>query len=145
MNISLRDITKNNYEAVCDLDVYEEQQDYVACNMWSLVEANFNQGYITRAIYLYEQPVGFIMWVYESKVKASIWRFMVDKNYQKRGIGRIALTKAINEITEDKQLKELEICYNPMNPLAKEFYSSFGFIEVGMDESDEDMVAIINL
>lgn len=39
MNISLHPITKSNYEAVSDLDVAKEQQQLVACNMWSLVEA----------------------------------------------------------------------------------------------------------
>ncbi|MGB0900074.1 MAG: GNAT family N-acetyltransferase, partial [Psychrobium sp.] len=48
MDISLKPITKDNYEAVCDLDVAESQQDFVACNMWSLVEAQFNEGYVTR-------------------------------------------------------------------------------------------------
>lgn len=41
MNISLHPITKSNYKAVSDLDVAKEQQQQqlVACNMWSLVEA----------------------------------------------------------------------------------------------------------
>lgn len=34
---------------------------------------------------------------------------------------------------------------NPKNPVAKEFYFSFGFSEVGMDEDDEDMLAVIKL
>ncbi|MEF1301316.1 GNAT family N-acetyltransferase, partial [Vibrio owensii] len=39
----------------------------------------------------------------------------------------------------------IEICYNPTNPVAKPFYSQFGFEEVGMDEDGEDMLAIIEL
>ncbi|WP_227388053.1 hypothetical protein [Pseudoalteromonas piscicida] len=42
MNISLRTIDKQNYEAICDLDVSPEQQDLVACNMFSIVESKFN-------------------------------------------------------------------------------------------------------
>ena len=45
----------------------------------------------------------------------------------------------------DYHVKEIEICYNPKNPVAKEFYSSFGFSEVGMDEDNEDMLAVIKL
>lgn len=145
MNISLRKITKNNYEAVCELDVLKEQEDYVACNMWSLVESMFNHTHQTRAIYSENTVVGFFMWVHESDVKTSIWRFMIDQKYQQKGIGRKALQLAIDEIKNTARLFEIEICYNPKNPVAKTFYSSFGFCEVGMDEDDEDMLAVITL
>ena len=145
MNISLRPVDRHNYEAVCDLDVTEEQQDYVASNMWSLVESHYNQGHETRAIYLDDKPVGFFMWVKESEYKISIWRFMIDQAHQNKGIGRIALALALDEIKTTKDLKEIEICYSPHNPVAKAFYSSFGFEEMGMDEENEDMLATIKL
>jgi diamine N-acetyltransferase len=150
MQISLHSITKENYEKVCELDVTKEQEGYVACNMWSLVESHYNKGYHTRAIYMDEEPVGFFMWVNESKgntklIKISIWRFMVDKKHQHKSIGRKALNLALTEIKKVPYLKEIEICYNPNNIVAKGFYSSFGFSEVGMDEDDEDMLAIITL
>lgn len=143
--MTLRSITKSNYEAVCELDVSKEQQDFVACNMWSLVEAQFNEGYDTRAIYRDEVVVGFLMWVKESATKVSIWRFMVDEKFQQQGIGRIALELALVEIKSMADISEIEICYNPNNPVAKDFYASFGFNEVGMDDDDEDMLAIIVL
>jgi len=59
VEVSLHQITKENYEEVCELDVTKERQDYVACNMWSLVESQFNEGYETRAIYADAEPVGF--------------------------------------------------------------------------------------
>ncbi|WP_444946208.1 GNAT family N-acetyltransferase [Microbulbifer sp. VTAC004] len=145
MATSLRLITKDNYEAVCDLDVALEQQEYVACNLWSLVEAQFNTGYETRAIYFGENPVGFFMWVKENHEKMSIWRFMVDQKYQQKGIGRTALKLALHEIRQTPNIKQIKICYNPKNPVAKDFYSSFGFVEVGIDDDNEDMLAIIDL
>ena len=145
MKISLRPVTKENYEAVCELDVTKEQEYFVACNMWSIVESKYNDGYETRVIYLKEAPVGFFMWVKESEIKVSIWRFMVDKKHQQKSIGRVALNLALAEIKKVTDLQEIEICYNPKNPVAKEFYSSFGFSEVGMDEDDEDMLAVIEL
>ena len=145
MEISLRQVTKENYEEVCELDVTNEQEDYVACNMWSIVESKYNDGYETRAIYMKEEPVGFFMWVKESEFKVSIWRFMVDKKHQQKSIGRVSLNLALAEIKEVSGLEEIEICYSPKNPVAKAFYSSFGFSEVGMDKDDEDMLAVIKL
>lgn len=145
MEISLRNIDRSNYEAVCDLDLTEEQEAFVACNMWSLVESHFNEGYTCRAIYCGDLPVGFFMWVQESPVKVSIWRFMVDKNHQNCGIGRVALSLALGEIKATPGIEEIEICYNPENPVAQGFYSAFGFCETGMDEDGEDMLAVIRL
>ena len=145
MEILLRKVGKDNYEAICELDVKNEQEEFVACNMWSLVESMFNEGYETRGIYCDDEPVGFFMWVKESPSRVSIWRFMVDQNYQQKGIGRIALSLALDEIKNDNELKEIEICYDPKNPVAKDFYSSFGFVEVGMDEDDDDMIAVITI
>jgi diamine N-acetyltransferase len=145
MSITLEEITSSNYEAVCDLDVTDEQQDYVASNMWSLVESHYCQWHTCRAIYQNDKPVGFFMWASETPEKVSIWRFMVDQRYQKAGIGRAALNLALNEIKASDKVKEIEICYDPENPVAKGFYSSFGFQEVGLDEDGEDMLAVIKL
>jgi len=43
------------------------------------------------------------------------------------------------------RLEEIEICYNPNNPVTKDFYASFGFVEVGMDKENKDMLAIIKI
>jgi len=145
MKLSLCRINKENYEQVCELDVLKEQESYVACNMWSLVEAQFNEGYECRAITLQENIVGFLMWVEETSIKTSVWRFMVDQKFQQQGIGRRSLQLGIDEIKQKTGLREIEICYHPKNPVAKNFYASFGFIEVGMDEDDEDMLAVIKL
>ena len=145
MSITLEEVNSSNYEAVCDLDVTYDQQEYVASNMWSLVESHYNQGHICRAIYRDNEPVGFFMWVLENPEKISIWRFMVDQRYQKIGVGREALNLALNQIKADKAIKEIEICYNPQNPVAKYFYASFGFQEVGLDKDGEDMLAVIKL
>jgi diamine N-acetyltransferase len=144
MEVSLHGITKENYEKVCDLEVSKVQEDFVAENSWSLVES-FYEGYITRAIYADSNVVGFFMWVQETSEKISIWRFMIDQTRQNEGIGRKALYLALNEIKSVKSINEIEICYNPKNPVAQAFYSSFGFNEVGMDEDNEDMLAVISL
>ncbi len=145
MNVTLRPVTRDNYEAICDLSVTTAQNQYVASNLWSLVEAAFHDGYQTRAIYLDEEPVGFFMWVEEHAGKVSIWRFMVDQKFQQKSIGRTALHLLLAELTATAGLQQIEICYDPENPVAKDFYSSFGFVEVGMDDDDEDMLAVLNV
>lgn len=145
MAIFLKPITKENYDAICDIDVAKHQQDLIACNMYSLVESFFNEGYITRAIYQDEDLVGFFMWVEESADKTAIWRFMIDEKYQQQGIGSQALTLALSEIKQRPTVKTIEICYKPDNPVAKSFYSRYGFVEIGMDKDNEDMLAEVQI
>lgn len=145
MTISLQSVTVDNYEAICDLKVGTEQRNYVASNMFSLVEASFNPGYQTRAIYLNSEPVGFMMWLMLQAGKMEIWRFMVDQKFQHQGVGRIALGLALAEIRQQSEVCCIEICYHPQNPVAKAFYSSFGFVETGMDAENEDMLALLKL
>ncbi|WP_414614352.1 GNAT family N-acetyltransferase [Stenotrophomonas geniculata] len=109
MQVTLETITPDNYEAVCDLDVNEAQQDFVAGNTWSLVQAAFNPGYQTRAIRADGEWVGFFMWVPETPQRMSIWRFMVDQRWQGRGIGRRALELALAQIRATPGLAEIEI------------------------------------
>jgi diamine N-acetyltransferase len=144
VEVSLHPVTKENYEKVCDLEVSKDQEDFVAENTWSLVES-FYEGHVTRVICADGDVVGFFMWVQESSEKISIWRFMVDQKFQNKGVGRRALHLALNEIKLVKNLRKIEICYNPQNPVAKDFYSSFGFNELGMDEDNEDMLAVISI
>jgi len=143
MSIKLEEVTSSNYEAVCDLDVTDAQRGYVASNMCSLVQSHYCEEYTPRAIYQNGHPVGFVMWASETPEKVSIFRFMVDQRYQNAGIGRKALNLALTEIKANDQVKEIEICYDPENPLAKDFYASFGFQEVGLDEDGEDILAVL--
>ncbi|MEX0447189.1 GNAT family N-acetyltransferase [Xenorhabdus sp. SGI246] len=143
--ITLTDVNKNNFEAVCDLSVTDDQLDYIAGNVWSLVQSKFHPSYQTRAICLDGEPVGFFMWVPDADQRITIWRFMVDKNHQNKGIGRKALSLALDEIRCTNQLEAIAISYDPNNLVAKNLYASFGFVEVGMDEETEEMLAIIKI
>jgi len=145
MQCSLQKIDKSNYMQVCHLQVSQEQAHHLAPNMLSLVEAAYNEGYITRAIYAGDTMVGFLMWVHETETKSSIWRFMVAEEYQRQGIGRAALDLAIREMKLKPGVREIEIRYNPSNPVAKDFYATFGFVETGMDLEHDDMLAVIEL
>ncbi|MBE8597497.1 GNAT family N-acetyltransferase [Xenorhabdus sp. BG5] len=143
MLITLTDVNKNNYDAVCELSVADDQLDYIAENAYSIAQSKFFPSYQTRAICLDGEPVGFFMWVPDDDQRITIWRFMVDKNHQNKGIGRKALSLAIDEIRGTDPLKAIAIGYNPNNLVAKNLYASLGFVEVGMDEEVEEMLAVI--
>ena len=146
MNVSLRPVTEQNWETVIRIKVDESQTDYVSPNVFSLAEASYRTHCQPRAVYLDEEVVGFLMYAGLEPLDASkeyeIFRFMIDEPQQGKGIGRKALELAIAEIRRFSGLESILICYVPSNPVAKDFYASFGFVETGLDDHGEMMAAI---
>jgi diamine N-acetyltransferase len=144
-DVRLAEVTADNWQAVADLELAPDQEELVASNVWSLAESKFDPGARPRAIYAGKRVVGFLMYdVSPSKKKkaleALIYRFMIDRKHQGEGYGRAALGEALDEIRAIPGIRKVSISYMPDNPVAKPFYGSFGFVEVGQDE-DGEMIA----
>jgi diamine N-acetyltransferase len=101
-----------------------------------------------RAVYAGKRVVGFLMYdVQKIKGKAkeaSIYRFMIDRKHQGQGYGRAAVSKALKEIRAIPGVNRISIRYMPENPVAKPFYASFAFVEVGRDR-DGEVIAVLKL
>jgi diamine N-acetyltransferase len=143
-DIELRDVTAANRQAVVNLELSPEQQDLVASNAESLAEARSDPDARPRVVYAGERIVGFLMYDAgqpdDDPREALIYRFMIDRGSQGEGYGRAALAKALDEIRAIPKVHKISIGYMPDNPVAKPFYASFGFVEVGTDE-DGEMIA----
>ena len=135
-DVKLNDITEDNWRAVIALKLDAEQEDLVASNLYSIAESRFDPDARPRAVYAGKRIVGFLMYDVQSR-KASIYRFMIDRKHQDKGYGRAALNHALDEIKAIPRMKKISIGYMPDNPVAKPFYASFGFVEVGKDEDGE--------
>ena len=146
--VRLADITAANRTAVIALELAEDQQDLVSSNAESLADARRNRNARPRAIYAGETLVGFLMYDApdgaDEPDQATIYRFMIDKAFQHKGYGRSALQRAIDEIRQVPGIRRILILYVPGNEVARRFYASLGFVELGPDEDDE-MVAELRL
>lgn len=113
MQITLREITKNNWRECVDLKVGPGQENFVAPNLFSIAEAKFEPGWTPLAIYAGETLVGFTMYGQDER-DGSYWiiRLMVDAAYQGRGagqgcfIGSLAIPCSLDVVLEiqDKSL-----------------------------------------
>ena len=153
-------ITQENVWKLAALRVAPEQEDFVASNLESLAEAFAvrEDGYVALPFGLYEngEPVGFLMIGYgtigqedEPSVAAgnySIWRLMIDRRYQGRGLGRRAMEEALRYI-RTWPCGRADVCwlsYEPENTGARDLYGSLGFRENSeMDEGE--IVAVLPL
>ena len=171
--IHLEKVNWDNYKEVLKLKVTKEQEEYVADNDTSLIHAflamSDGEPVYAFAIYNDDKVVGFIQMGYdddwsgeeheswlnssvykkwEGKKYYFIWRFMIDKKYQKKGYGKEALIKAI-EFLRTKPSGDAEyitLSYERTNEVAKKLYASLGFYEpeefAPFYEDNDEIIAI---
>ncbi|GLY66644.1 GNAT family N-acetyltransferase [Amycolatopsis taiwanensis] len=144
-DVHLREITDENRDAVCALRVEAGQDDFVASVATSLDDAaeepESNPWY--RAVYSGDEPVGFVMlrWNVPPGTPGAIgryflWRFLIDRRYQRRGIGRAVLTQIIDRIRAEGGT-ELFTSYEPGEGEPWPFYQRFGFEPTGEIDDGE--------
>ncbi|MFF7901888.1 GNAT family N-acetyltransferase [Streptomyces sp. NPDC007920] len=135
--VHLREITDDNRDAVRALRVRRDQKQFVASVSWSLKEAaktpEANPWY--RALYRGDEPVGFVMLSWKPPTgpfegRHFIWRLLVDKRHQGRGVGRDALTQIADLVRADGGT-ELLTSYEPGDGEPWPFYRKFGFEPTG--------------
>jgi diamine N-acetyltransferase len=142
--VSLRPITAETVRAITSLSVSESQIGFVAPNAISLSQALFAPKAWYRAIYLGEEPVGFVMLEDESlrspapvRPEVGVWRFMIDAKFQGRGIGRIALLHVIEHVRSKGLFKTLKLSYVPGPGCPEPFYRGLGFQHTGKVDGNE--------
>ena len=159
--LTLEKIDTKNVWALTRLRVCPEQEDFVAPNDLSIIEAYATLaegGYaLPMGIYDRDTPVGFLMIGYDSPSPEaspaflangaySVWRLMIDREHQHKGYGRQALQLALDFI-RTFPCGPAAVCYlsyEPENTAAKALYVSFGFHENGERDGTE-VVAVLEL
>lgn len=159
--LRIEKVTNKNVWSLLKLEVNEDQKDFVATNTESIIEAYTTISAGGHAfpfgIFDDDTPVGFLMvgfgvddeWIDAPKIiksSYSLWRLMIDKNYQGKGYGKEAVRLALDFI-KTYPCGKADYCYlsyEPNNHTAKKLYASFGFTETGDMDGDE-LVAIAKL
>ncbi len=158
--IHFEEITNANIWKVCALEPSDEQKDFVAENIQSLAEAyatrNEGNNALPLAVYDDGALIGFLMIgkgtvgnADESKLikeNYSIWRLMLDKRFQCRGLGKQTLDAAMGLIRTFPfgPAEKVWLSYKPENIRAREIYRKFGFVENG-EMCGNEIVAVYAL
>lgn len=141
MTVTLREITRDNWEQCIDLRVNKEQQQFVASNLYSIAEVQFLPDFKALAIYTDETMVGFVMFgLDEDDHNYWIYRLMVDENHQGKGYGKAALLQVIERLKEKPDCNEIIVGYKPENIEAEKTYLKAGFQPKGMAPWGEKLV-----
>ncbi len=137
-NISLQEITEDTLSDILSLEVNEAQQHLITSNAKSIAQAHFSRYSWMRAVYAGEVAVGFILLYLEpNKPRYEIWRFMIDKDYQGLGYGRIAMELVIEFVKDLPGSTEINLCYVPEKGNSSGFFKKLGFVDSGEFHGNE--------
>ena len=127
--IKFRDIDKSNYNECISLRVGEHQKNYVASNMYSLVQASYEDGLYPLGIFNEDEMIGFLLYDYDEELNGwSFSRFMIDIKYQNKGFGRKALEKFLEYFQSKFPNKSLYKSVEIDNDIAIKLYQKYGFV-----------------
>jgi diamine N-acetyltransferase len=94
-----------------------------------------------RAVYCGEEPVGFVMLSWNAPAGPAagryfLWRLLIDKRHQGRGIGRAALMQIV-DLVRAEGATELLTSYEPGKGEPWPFYQRLGFRPTGEIDDGE--------
>jgi diamine N-acetyltransferase len=121
--VALIEVTRENVDAVCKLRVAERQERLVAPAAVTVAEAKCHG----------------VVWVQTDEPVPYLVRFMVDADWQGRGIGRRAVALVLDEL-RGLGLDEVELSYVPAEDGAERFWLACGFQPTGRMHGDETLV-----
>ncbi|QFT56548.1 GNAT family N-acetyltransferase [Microbulbifer sp. THAF38] len=146
MNINLREITKDNWVDMIDLDITKEQENYVALPSEAIAASKFYDHYINRGVYLGDKPIGFIQYYPNHGNGKSdeifIDQLLIDISFQGQGYNSEAVKLALAEIKKLEGFDSISICYVEGYDTMKPFFERFGFKVVNQDEFDETIMEL---
>ncbi len=145
LDLSLTKISRDNFEDVIELELEKHQEENLPSNVYSIAESTLSTTFHPRAICVAGKVVGFLMYQFgevgdADEDECTIWRFMIDRRYQNKGIGKVAMGLLLEEIRSHQRCKLVDIYYDAENTAAKKIYSGYGFKEVG-HRDDGDVIA----
>jgi diamine N-acetyltransferase len=145
-NVKIVELNEDNWYECCQLEVSKEQSDFIESNAISIAQTKFERTLKPYGIYFEDRVVGFLMYnsVAEELDGHWIYRIMVDKKFQGKGIGKAAMEQIIAEMKKLPDVKKMVVGYHPDNTGAHQLYASLGFIDHG-DRFGKEMAVVKNL
>lgn len=130
--VSLRPVTRENFDALLRLKLTEIQKEFVAPNVYSIAQSKVEPECVPLAIYAENTLVGFAMYALDQNDNNYwIYRLMIDLNHQGQGYGRAAVKALVEEIRKLPGCDKILISAAPENEAALTLYRSEGFADTG--------------
>jgi diamine N-acetyltransferase len=147
--IRLIDISEENWLEVIFLSTMKGTpticEEFVASNALSLVQAQFEKTWTTKAIENDGEIIGFTMYGFAKKLGYhELCRIMIDYKYQGNGYGTEAMKLVISEMKKIENCKKIYLSTDPENIIGKHLYEKLGFVNTG-DFVDEEELYVLSI
>ncbi|MEF9921559.1 MAG: GNAT family N-acetyltransferase [Anaerovoracaceae bacterium] len=138
--INFRNVDHENFGAVINMQVNDNQMGFMENNMYSLAECSFEESFVAKAIYNDETPVGFMLYYFvkDNPDYVFLHRLMIDKKMQGKGYGKLALEAAVEQYKKEfPSIECVELMHYPDNKIGAAMYDSLGFAPTGENRESE--------
>ncbi|MDD3429360.1 MAG: GNAT family N-acetyltransferase [Oscillospiraceae bacterium] len=140
-NVTLKKIDQTNFAACFNLQLREEQAQFVSHPIRSLAQAYVYYNQCTPlGIYANAELVGYVMVIYDyEEATYNMWHLMIDSRQQGKGYGKQAL-QCVMEYIATKPFGNSNIVLitcAPQNTIAAHLYNAYGFVPTGRRDEEE--------
>ncbi|MEK4759872.1 GNAT family N-acetyltransferase [Viridibacillus sp. FSL E2-0187] len=146
--MKLIEIDKSNWLNVVFLTTNKENmptlcEEFVASNALSIVQAQFEKTWITKAIEMDGQLIGFTMYGFsEEQNFFELCRIMIDRKFQGNGYGPKAILLVVEEMKKLEGCNEIYLSTEPNNERGKSIYEKLGFENTGRIVENEELYCL---
>lgn len=149
----LRPVTEDNLMAVIRLSdtLTESQARCLAPNVLSVAQAYVAAAAWMRAIYLGEDPIGFVLVdlteddfiPVADRPTVVLWRFMIGRPWQRRGYGKEALRQVVDYFARHgfRTMYTSVVLDEPESPYP--YYLRYGFTDTGVEVEGEQVLRLV--
>lgn len=116
-----------------DLEVSEEQQNYVCTSLVMLARAWLHRKLRPRVFNVYDDETAVGMGMYLDDPEKNAYDFcqlFIDKHYQEKGYGKAAVGLVLDAMKEEGKYPKVSMCYVEGNDASRKLFERFGFVEV---------------
>ncbi|TWT47258.1 GNAT family N-acetyltransferase [Botrimarina hoheduenensis] len=143
--VTLEEVTRENWVACGKLSANDDQQGYVASNVWTIAESKFEPHHVLRAICNGEQVVGMLAYCHEEDPEDLglywVFRLLIDRDHQRQGHAAQAMLLAMEEIRL-RDGTRVRTMHKPSNEAASALYMSLGFKAIGNHDDGDTLLEI---
>ncbi|BBF42162.1 spermine/spermidine acetyltransferase [Lachnospiraceae bacterium KM106-2] len=144
--IHLEQVTKDNWKraifVTSDIkDKYPLIENWVMSAAFSIVQSVYETEWDYRIIMDDNHVIGGVLygiWDYNGTKRYLLCRFVIDVNYQGKGLGQKALPIILRYMYEQYKCNDIYLTVEKSNSRAIHIYEKYGFIATGeVDEGEE--------
>ncbi|WP_297134334.1 GNAT family N-acetyltransferase [Terrisporobacter sp.] len=149
MNLTIKNIDRNNYDEIVSLKVGSNQVNYIETVEESIEEAKKNSNWKPVGIYDNEKVVGFAMYgvCLDEEKDGRVWldRFLISYENQGKGYGKAGVKLLIDRLGKEYRYDKIYLSVYEDNKDAIALYKKIGFEFNGELDTKGEKVMVLNL